>query len=76
MDCAECKLLADQAAIAAEEVEKIRERIVAGFSTGSASLALIKSLKAGERTYDKCLVPFSVTRNRMTLTTLHFYLCR
>ena len=55
MDCAECKLLADQVAIAAEEVEKIRERIVAGFSIGSASPALIKSLEAAERTYEKCI---------------------
>jgi hypothetical protein len=55
MDCAECKLLADQAAAAAEEVEKIRERIVAEFSVGSASPALIKSLEAAERTYERCV---------------------
>jgi len=55
MDCAECKLLADQAAVAAEEVEKIRERIVAGFSAGSASPALIKSLEGAERTYERCV---------------------
>ena len=55
MDCAECKLLADQAAVAAEEVEKIRERIAADFSTGSASPTLIKSLEAAERTYERCL---------------------
>jgi len=42
MDCAECKLLADQVAVAAEAVEKIRERIVADFNVGSARPALIK----------------------------------
>ncbi len=55
MDCAECKLLADQAAVTAEEVEKISERIVADFRVGSASPALVKSLEAAERTYERCL---------------------
>jgi hypothetical protein len=55
MDCSECELLARQAAVAAEEVEKIRERIVADFNVGSAGPALIKSLEAAERTYEKCL---------------------
>ena|SRR5689334_18656512 len=53
MDCAECKLLADQAAVAREELEKIRDRIAADFNSGSASAALIRALKAAERTYEK-----------------------
>jgi len=55
MDCAECKRLADEAAVAAEEVEKIRERIVADFRVGSATTALIQSLEAAERTRERCL---------------------
>ncbi len=55
MDCAECKVLGDQAAVAAEEIDKIRERIVAAFAIGSANPALIKSLEAAERTYERCL---------------------
>jgi len=55
MACRECELLREQAAVADEEVQKIREQIVAGFSEGSASPALIKALEAAERTQERCL---------------------
>jgi hypothetical protein len=55
MDCAECRLLADQASVAEEEIQKIRDRIVADFSLDSASPALVKSLEAAERTREKCI---------------------
>ena len=55
MDCAECKLFADQAAVVEEEIEKIGARIVADFSGGSASSVLMKSLEAAERTLERCM---------------------
>ena len=55
MDCAECKLLADQAAVAREELEKIRDRIVADFNIGSSSAVLMRALEAAERTHEKCV---------------------
>ena len=55
MACRECELLTEQAAVADEEVQKIREQIVAGFTQGSASPALIKALEAAERTHERCL---------------------
>jgi len=55
MDCDECKLLADQLAVAEEEVQKIRERIVTGFGTGQASPLLLKALEAAERTQERCM---------------------
>jgi hypothetical protein len=55
MDCLECKLLADHATVAEEELEKIRERMVDAFNAGSASPGLIKSLEAAERTREKCI---------------------
>ena len=55
MACRECELLTEQAAVADEEVRKIREQIVTGFSAGSANLALIKALEAAERTHERCL---------------------
>ena len=78
MDCAECKLLADQAAVAAEEVEKIRDRIVTDFNVGSASPVLIKPLEAAERTCEK--FAGSVQRHAQSHDAHNsasvFYLCR
>ena len=48
-------MLADQVSIAWEEVEKIRERIVAAFGDGPAPPQLIKALEAAERTHQKCM---------------------
>ena len=55
MGCEECRLLADQASVAEEEIQKLRDRIVADFSLGSARPALVKSLEAAERTREKCI---------------------
>jgi hypothetical protein len=55
MDCGECRLLADQASVAEEEIQKIRDRIVADFSLGSPRPALVKSLEAAERTRERCI---------------------
>ena len=76
MECAEGKLLADQTAFTAEEVERIRERIVAGFSVESASPALIKSLEAGERTYERCVASVQRHAKSHDVHRSAFYLCR
>jgi hypothetical protein len=55
MGCEECRLLADQASVAEQEIQKLRDRIVADFSLGSASPAFLKSLEAAERTREKCI---------------------
>ena len=55
MDCRECEQLAEQAAIAGEEVETIRERIVAAFEKGPVPEALNRALEVAERTNERCM---------------------
>ncbi len=55
MSCAECKLLADQAAIALEEVQKLKDQVVEAFRAGQVAEELLQFLAARERAYERCI---------------------
>jgi hypothetical protein len=55
MNCAECKLLADQAVVVLEEIQKLRDEIAEAFSAGRVGEELLQLLAARERSYDRCL---------------------
>ncbi len=55
MGCAECKLLAGQAAIALEEVQRIKEQIPEALGNEALTQELLRELEARERIHDRSL---------------------
>jgi hypothetical protein len=55
MNCAECKLLGDRAAIALEEIQKLRDEIAETFRAGRIAEEALQLLAARERAYERCL---------------------
>lgn len=55
MDCAECKLLAGQAAIALEEVQKLKDEVVEAFRAGQVPEDLLQLLALRERAHERCI---------------------
>lgn len=55
MQCSECGILADQLAIAREELEKVRDRVVSQFGAASSDPSAMRSLAVAERTLESCI---------------------
>jgi hypothetical protein len=72
MACTECKLLANQAVIALEEIQKLRDQIAEEFSSGAVSQELVRALEARERSYERCLAAIERHQaSHQTSSTIH-----
>ena len=55
MNCAECKLLGDQAVIVLEEIQKLTDEIAEAFRAGRIAGDALQLLTARELAYERCL---------------------